>query len=72
VSSRAHGGTNGARAADLNAPSLAASGGKRSAGLGWLAWLLLALALIALVAFTAWIYWTRRHAPAPDAAVELQ
>jgi hypothetical protein len=61
-----------ARAADLNAPSLAASGGKRAAGLGWLAWLLLVLALIALVAFAAWIYWTRRHAPAPDAAVEPQ
>ena len=71
-SARAHGGTNVARAADLNAPSLAASGGKRSAGLGWLVWLLLVLALIALVAFAAWIYWTRRHAPAPDAAVELQ
>lgn len=69
---RAHGGTNVARAADLNAPSLAASGDKRSAGLGWLVWLLLVLALIALVAFAAWIYWTRRHAPTPDAAVDLQ
>jgi hypothetical protein len=69
---RAHRGTNVARAADLNAPSLAASGGKRSAALGWLVWLLLISALIALVAFAVWIYWTRRHAPAPDAAAELQ